>query len=75
MGRPRKYVDPAEVVRLRQTGLSWPAIARKMHLGQGTVFRAHRAAVNALQLSKTQPRLTPKRTTTIVELTMSANRI
>ena len=58
MARPRKYVDIAEVVRLRQLGLSWPSIAAKMRLGQGTVVRAHRAAggvAQAFQNSATQP--------------------
>jgi len=47
MGRPRKNFDPDEVVRLRKSGLSWPAIARRMDLGQGTVFRAYQRAANA----------------------------
>lgn len=44
MGRPRKDVDVAEVVRLRECGLSWPKIARRMRFGQGTVFRAFQRA-------------------------------
>jgi hypothetical protein len=46
MARPRKNVDAKEVVRLRRLGLSWPAIARRMDLGQGTVVRAYHQAVN-----------------------------
>jgi len=52
MARPRRFVDVAEVSRLRQLGLSWPAIARKMHLGQGTVFRAYRAAFDPTEPSQ-----------------------
>lgn len=45
-GRPRRPVDSAEVVRLRAEGQSWPAIARRMRLGVGTVFRAYHAFEN-----------------------------
>jgi len=49
MARPRKYVDVAELIGLRQSGHSWPAIARRMRLGQGTVFRAYRNAISSSQ--------------------------
>jgi hypothetical protein len=49
MGRPKKSVDVVEVLRLRLTGLSWPAVARRTHLGQGTVYRAYRMAIDALR--------------------------
>jgi hypothetical protein len=48
MARPRKEVDVVEVVKLRKSGLGWPLIARKLHLGQGTVFRAFQAATATL---------------------------
>ncbi len=44
MARPKKAVDVAEVLRLRQEGLSWPVIARFMRLGLGTVYRACQTA-------------------------------
>jgi len=49
MARPRKRVDTIEVLRLRLAGFSWPQIARLMALGQGTVYRAYREAIEALQ--------------------------
>ena len=48
MGRPRKAVDVDEVQRLRDAGCSWPEIARRMGLGYGTVYRAHRHDLNRL---------------------------
>ncbi len=48
LGRPRKVFDRQEVVRLRdEEGLSWPEIARKTGLGQGTVVRAYRGLKKA----------------------------
>lgn len=47
MARPRKQVDTAEVLKLRAQGLSWPAIATRMRLGLGTVYRAYRMATDA----------------------------
>ncbi len=49
MARPRKYVDTDEVLRLRLDGLSWPQIARRMRLGQGTAYRAYRSAIDKLK--------------------------
>jgi DNA invertase Pin-like site-specific DNA recombinase len=44
IGRPRKVFDRDQVVRLRdEDGLSWPEIARRTGLGQGTVVRAYQA--------------------------------
>ena len=40
LGRPRVTVDSAQIVRLRASGASWPAIAREMGLSGGTVYRA-----------------------------------
>ena len=40
LGRPRTYVDVGQVIRFREQGLSWRAIAAKMKLGLGTVVRA-----------------------------------
>ena len=44
IGRPRRIFDRAQVVTLRdRDGLSWPAIARKLSVGVGTVRRAYQA--------------------------------
>jgi DNA invertase Pin-like site-specific DNA recombinase len=44
MGRPRRVFDHQHVVTLRdQEKLSWPAIARKLGVGAGTVRRAYGA--------------------------------
>jgi hypothetical protein len=40
MGRPRKQVDPIEILKLRLEGYTWPLIARKLNCGLGTVYRA-----------------------------------
>jgi len=47
MARPRS-VDAVEVLRLRLAGASWREIAAKTGLGLGTVFRAHRTALDSL---------------------------
>ena len=39
VARPKVHVDVLQVLRLRLEGLSWPAIARRMLLGQGTAYR------------------------------------
>jgi DNA invertase Pin-like site-specific DNA recombinase len=39
IGRPKTTVDSAEVFRLRGEGLSWRAIADRLQLGLGTVYR------------------------------------
>ena len=49
MARPRKHVDVVEVLQFRLAGESWPAIARRMSLGVGTVYRAYRQAIDALR--------------------------
>jgi hypothetical protein len=49
LARPRKSIDIVEVLRLRLGGHSWPQIARSMGLGQETVYRAYRKAIDALQ--------------------------
>jgi putative DNA-invertase from lambdoid prophage Rac len=42
IGRPRRIFDRAQVVTMRdQERLSWPAIARRMGVGVGTVVRAY----------------------------------
>ena len=43
-GRPPVQIDPAQVLRLRATGLSWRKVASKLGLGLGTVLRAATAA-------------------------------
>jgi putative DNA-invertase from lambdoid prophage Rac len=45
MGRPKRVFDRHEVARLRdEEHLSWPAIAREIGAGVGTVVRAYRAS-------------------------------
>ena len=51
-GRPRRQIDTAELLRLRQEGSSWREISRKMGLGKGTVCRAYQAATEALRVSE-----------------------
>ena len=51
-GRPRREVDTAELLRLRQEGSSWREIGRKMGLGKGTVCRAYQAATGTAQVSQ-----------------------
>jgi DNA invertase Pin-like site-specific DNA recombinase len=38
LGRPKKYVDAAQIASLRAAGDSWRMIARKMEVSVGTVF-------------------------------------
>jgi hypothetical protein len=52
MARPRKHVDTAEIVRLRQLKLSWNVIALRTGLGRGTVVRAYQATRTTLQPSQ-----------------------
>ena len=47
IGRPRVSMDTARILVLRQSGLSWPSIARELGVSVGTVFQAAR------RLSKT----------------------
>jgi DNA invertase Pin-like site-specific DNA recombinase len=42
LGRPRVAVDAAEITRLRDTGASWPSIARQLGVSVGTVYQAGR---------------------------------
>jgi len=49
MARPRKPVDAVEVLRLRLAGCSWPEVASKMKLGQGSVYRSYRESIDTLQ--------------------------
>jgi len=42
VGRPKAVFDPADVVRLRQHGLSWREIARKLRVGGATARRAYK---------------------------------
>src|SRR5262249_6787284 len=43
IGRPRRVVRRDEAAQLRRPGMSWPEIARKLGVGQGTVVRAYRS--------------------------------
>jgi DNA invertase Pin-like site-specific DNA recombinase len=58
IGRPKKVFDRAEVLRLRQQGLSLAQIARQMHLGHGTVIRVLQAAENRTGDTMHQPATT-----------------
>ena len=50
MAGPRKSIDVVEVdLRLRLGRHSWPQIARATRLGQGTLYRAYRKAIDALK--------------------------
>jgi DNA invertase Pin-like site-specific DNA recombinase len=40
LGRPKKYVDTAQIASLRIAGHSWRTIARKMGVSVGTVYAA-----------------------------------
>lgn len=42
VGRPKAVFDRDEVVRLRNEGLSWREIARKLRIGGATARRAHK---------------------------------
>jgi hypothetical protein len=48
MARPRKQVDVLAVLGLRLSGASWREISAQTGLGLGTVFRAHRTALDTL---------------------------
>ena len=45
LGRPKKSVDACEIRALREAGVSWRAIARKLGVSVGTVFSAAKKAV------------------------------
>lgn len=52
VGRPKRIFDRAEVVRLRESGLSIEKIARQMRIGVGTVARliqVHEAGIQTFQ--------------------------
>lgn len=50
IGRPRKSVDAAEVTRLRNSGATWRAVARRLGVSVGTAFNATRSrSKNALE--------------------------
>jgi DNA invertase Pin-like site-specific DNA recombinase len=40
LGRPKKYVDAAQIASLRASGDSWRMIARKMEVSVGTAYAA-----------------------------------
>src|ERR1022692_2369743 len=40
LGRPKKYVDAAQIASLRASGHSWRTISRKMGVSVGTVYTA-----------------------------------
>lgn len=40
IGRPRVFIDRSKIVALRADGLSWAKVAKRLGVGEGTVFRA-----------------------------------
>jgi DNA invertase Pin-like site-specific DNA recombinase len=61
MARPRKQIDTRHIVALRKIGQSWNEIARKLHVGRGTVVRAYLGAINAPQPSQNPATLVLRR--------------
>jgi putative DNA-invertase from lambdoid prophage Rac len=56
IGRPKRVFDRAQVIAMRdQERLSWPAIARRLRVGVGTVRRAYAALANAPQPCQNPP--------------------
>jgi DNA invertase Pin-like site-specific DNA recombinase len=53
LGRPRVYPDQRRITALRAEGLSWAKIAKRLGVGEGTVYRA------ALASSKSHLRAIP----------------
>ncbi len=45
LGRPRTFVSESKVTALRDSGVSWRAIAEKLGVGMGTAYRASQRAV------------------------------
>jgi DNA invertase Pin-like site-specific DNA recombinase len=60
-GRPYADVDPAEVVRLRDSGMSWRAIARKLNRGVSTVLRTYARTRSTSEAPKIKPTCTKNR--------------
>ena len=58
IGRPRKVLCPDFIIDLREQGLSWRAIARRMGVGLGTVRRA--VGLDASSISASQNYLAGK---------------
>ena len=56
IGRPRRIFDRVKVIRLRESGLSIPQVAREMGLSVGTVARVLKVSDAAADLSKTPSR-------------------
>ena len=44
LGRPRVYPDQHRIAALRAEGLSWAKIAKRLGVGEGTVYRAAQAS-------------------------------
>lgn len=44
LGRPRVTVDAARIAALRAEGFSWATIAKRLGVGEGTVYRAAHAS-------------------------------
>lgn len=40
IGRPRVFIDRSKIAALRADGLSWAKVAKRLGVGEGTVFRA-----------------------------------
>lgn len=46
LGRPKVVVDCSRITALRNEGLSWAKIAKRMGAGEGTVYRAAQSSSN-----------------------------
>jgi DNA invertase Pin-like site-specific DNA recombinase len=56
IGRPKRVFDRAQVIAMRdQDRLSWPAIARRLRVGVGTVRRAYTALADVPQACQNSP--------------------
>jgi DNA invertase Pin-like site-specific DNA recombinase len=60
LGRPKKYVDAAQVASLRASGYSWRTIARKLGVSVGTVYAAQQRQQTTSAYSKAEYPLSPR---------------
>ena len=55
IGRPRAVFNPNQVIELREQGVSWRKIARRVGAGVGTVRRAYRVRCCLARASQGKP--------------------
>lgn len=48
IGRPRVFIDRSKIAALRADGLSWAKVAKRLGVGEGTVFRAAQASAKTV---------------------------